>query len=365
LRYAGSRRLAVTLAVIVTLLAAAGPALADFTLTEEQKKKVPLKGESRIYVKNARGKTIIVGRKGVDAVSIHAERIVRDRDSESAQETMDQLTFEITQDGEQISIITNHPDRVHKKGGFLSFLWHFKHKAYVDYTIEVPTAFHAKVSSASGDVQITSIEGQTKVFGSSGDVFLKDLGGRVFVEISSGDVEARELASDFHLRMSSGDAEIRDVAGTLNLNATSGSVFINGVGGDTFIDLSSGAYVLKGCRGSVEAKTNSGDGQLANVDGSIRAISSSGDLYLAIVPVGQKEFTVQTSSGDVEITFRPEDKYGFSLDVNTSSGTIEGDLDIDLDRISRRVLRGVVGSGESKVVVETSSGDIRIQQARR
>ena len=62
-----------------------------------------------------------------------------------------------------------------------------KYKTRIDYTIEVPSAFDAEVSSSNGDVQIVSIEGDSKVTSSSGDVFLKDLGGQAIVELSSGD----------------------------------------------------------------------------------------------------------------------------------------------------------------------------------
>ncbi|MCK5408218.1 MAG: DUF4097 family beta strand repeat protein, partial [Candidatus Krumholzibacteria bacterium] len=101
-----------------------------------------------------------------------------------------------------------------------------------------------------------------------------------------------------------------------------------------------------------------------NVLGSVRAFASSGDVTMHIVPVGNKEFVVKTASGDVSVMFASADRYGFLLDVSTASGSIEGDLDIRLDKVSRRVLRGVVGTGECKLMIETASGNIIIQQVR-
>lgn len=347
--------LAVWLATVVAV-----PVQAN-RLTREEKGTVPVKGENRIYVKNARGKTIIVGRKGAGEVSIRAIKVVKARNSSEAEEWMEELNFDVDSDGEQISIITRHPDRSEGES-FWSFLRRIKYKAYIDYAIEVPSRFDAKVSCASGDVQITSIEGDAKVFGSSGDVFVQDLGGDAFVEISSGDVEIRRVSGDIWLRSSSGDAIINETSGSVNLRASSGDIDATTVGGNAAIELASGDFWIRDCRGTVRAKTVSGDGEIIDVGGGVEAVSGSGDLNLRIIPVGEKDFVVKTSSGDVRVTFVPAEGYGFVLEVGTSSGSIEGDLDIQLEKISRRVLRGVVGNGKGRVLVETASGNVRIEQ---
>jgi hypothetical protein len=52
--------------------------------------------------------------------------------------------------------------------------------------------------------------------------------------------------------------------------------------------------------------------------------------------------------------------YGFRLDVQTASGSIEGDLPIKVSRVDRRRLQGVVGSGAARVEIATASGDVTI-----
>jgi DUF4097 and DUF4098 domain-containing protein YvlB len=337
----------------------------SYKLTEEDNRAVQVKHESKLYVKNSRGKTIIVGKKGADEISIRAVKFVRAKNYEAAQEWIKDLTFQVESDGEQVSIITHYPGRTGGQESFWAFLRGIRYKASVEYTIEVPSRFDTEVSSASGDVQVTSLDGGCSVFGSSGDVFLRTIGGAAFVEVSSGDVEVLGVRGNLEVRSSSGDAMIRDTGGSISLMASSGDMEVYSVSGDAIVELASGDFVLDGCEGSVVTRTVSGNAVLKDVLGSVRAVAGSGDVQMSILPVGEKEFIVNTSSGDVNVVFATPERYGFLLDVSTASGSIEGDLDIHLDKVSRRVLRGVVGTGRSKLTIETASGDIVIQQARR
>ena len=337
----------------------------SYELTEEQSQTVPVAEEFKIYVKNSRGKTLIVGKKDADAITIRAEKFVRAKNYEAAQEWMEDLTFRVDSDGRQISIVTHYPGRTGGEENFWRFLRGIRYKASIEYTIEVPSRFSAEVSSTSGDVQVTSVEGECAVYGSSGDVFLKTIGGNAFVGVSSGDVEIRGVQGDIQLRSSSGDAMIRDAGGSINLAASSGDMEVYGVSGDATVELASGDFVIDGCEGDVVSRTVSGNAILKDVLGSVRAVAGSGDVSMNILPVGEKEFRVNTSSGDVSVVFATPERYGFLLDVSTASGSIEGDLDIQLDKVSRRVLRGVVGSGKGTLTIETASGNIVIQQARQ
>ena len=67
-----------------------------------------------------------------------------------------------------------------------------------------------------------------------------------------------------------------------------------------------------------------------------------------------------SSSGDIDISYIPAKDYGFHLDVNTNSGSIEGDMPIKVSRVDRRKLQGVVGTGSAHVQIETASGDVSI-----
>jgi len=328
----------------------------------EETQTIKLGGEGAIYVKNARGKTIIVGSPNADGVTIRARKFVRARDEETLVRWMEDLHFEVTSDGDRLAVITRYPKESETVKSLWAVLRGMKYRAYIEYTIEIPQELDTKVASASGDVEVSSIKGRAQVTGSSGNVLLRDIGRKVFVEMSSGDIEVYEAKGDASLILSSGDALVRGLGGSLNMRATSGDVEVYDVDGDVDVEMASGDFFVNGCKGDVIARTVSGDGTISSVSGNVRASAASGDLYLTLLPVGEKEFRIHTTSGDIQIAFHTPENYGFVLDVSTSHGTIEGDLDIQLDKVSRTMLRGLVGTGDARMMVETASGDISIRQ---
>lgn len=351
-------------ALVGVLLPAVSVYAGSHKLTRDETRRIQVTSETGLLVNNSRGKTLVVGKRGTSEVIIRATKFVHAESEQSAVEWMDDLTFRVDTDGERIAITTKYPGRAEREGSFWAFLRGIRYRAAVEYTIEVPGGFDVDVSSASGDAQITSIDGNCAVYGSSGDVLLKTIGGSAFVEVSSGDIEITGVQGDIQVQSSSGDALIRDAGGSINLVATSGDMEVYSAGGDATVELASGDFTLDGCQGNVVSRTASGNAVLKDVLGSVRAFAGSGDVRMNIFPVGDKEFLVNTASGDVNIVFATPERYGFRLDVSTASGSIEGDLDIRLDKVSRRVLRGVVGSGDGRLTIETASGDIVIQQAR-
>ena len=331
-------------------------------LEEQETRTVKVVSETKIYVKNARGKTIIVGRKDAAAVTIHASKIVRAGDANTAAQWMKELGFTTETDGEQISVILHHPKRAEEGTSLWTFVRRIGDRSHIDLTIEVPAAFDAKVSSTSGEIQITSLEGSVKLFGSSGDVMLKGIGGTALLELSSGNVDADEIGGDLHIRLSSGNAFLRGIGGMVALEGTSGDAEIHDVGGDVDVTLSSGDLVVEGCRGGVNARTYAGDVKIDDVTGSVVASTGSGDIDATLTPVGAKDNRFESASGIVTVAFHTPEGYGFMLEVHTGTGAIEGDLEIKLDEISRNDLKGLVGNGAGRVTVETASGDIRIRE---
>ena len=133
------------------------------------------------------------------------------------------------------------------------------------------------------------------------------------------------------------------------------------VGGDAMVHLITGDVDLQGCLGNVNISTASGNARIVGVLGGVNATSASGDLDVVIIPVGDKEFYMNTATGDVSVHFLPDLDYGFLLDVNTCTGAIRGDMELTkLDQVSRRKLKGTVGNGKSRVIIETASGNVSI-----
>ena len=101
---------------------------------------------------------------------------------------------------------------------------------------------------------------------------------------------------------------------------------------------------------------------LEDMDGSIEANSSSGDIVVTINPASNLNYSFATASGDVVVDYLTPEDYGFLLEITTGSGSIGGDLAINVEKISRRYLKGTVGSGKATLKIMTASGDVRVQE---
>lgn len=352
------------LMISLSLLVAAVPAIAGHKLQKEERRTVNVADQSNLIVRSDQGKVVVVGMDDLTKIKIFAQKWVRARDEEEAQEIMDALGFEVEEGTYDITIVARRPAGIEKKRSVLSLLKGERVDAFVDFTIEVPRDFSVKAATTSGDVRITNIKGKALVNATSGDVVLREIGEGSIVKLTSGKVNAVDLGGDLKIAASSGNAEVRRVKGVFVMEATSGSVEAFEIGGDAQVRLFNGDLVLSGCLGNLDFTTANGDAHIVDVLGNINACSSSGDLDVMIIPVGEKEFILNTSSGNVKLHYMTPQAYGFLLDVNTCTGSIRGDLDIRLDKITRQTLKGIVGSGKSKVIVETSSGNVEIQEQK-
>ncbi len=350
------------IAVLAGLMAAAPVlALPGSRVEREEKRVVDASGKTQISIKNARGRTVVVGKADAKSVTIIAVKTVSGREGDDANKMLDRLEVEIGERGDQITVETrdDNKDQVRTVWSLVSG----SHRSsWIDYTVEVPIAFSVTASAASGEVRVSNIDGDADVAATSGDVSIRAAGGNAQAAITSGDLEAIEIGGDLTVSATSGDVTIDNVGGTLKAEGTSGDFRASRIGKDAEIRLVSGDLTLEGCSGDVSVRTASGDVHLDEVQGSVDASSSSGNIDVLIVPVKDRTFSLSSSSGSIDLYYVPVRDFGFGLNVRTSSGSIEGDLPIRVSRVDRRRLEGVVGSGAAKVEIETASGDVTIAE---
>jgi lia operon protein LiaG len=104
----------------------------------------------------------------------------------------------------------------------------------------------------------------------------------------------------------------------------------------------------------------SGEMKLSNVTGNIKAESSSGDMIIQFENA-TGNLDAKTSSGDVSVEYRTEPT-SLAIDFKASSGDGEVTIDdVHFEERSENEIRGVIGTGDFKVKVETSSGDFSLR----
>ena len=154
---------------------------------------------------------------------------------------------------------------------------------------------NAEISSASGDVQVTSIGGDARINTASGDVQLGSLAADGKVNSASGDVQIREAQGPLAVNSASGDVQIRDAAASVAVNTASGDQNIGAV-----------------AQGSVGLKSASGDLRIGIREGAtlwVDARSRSGEVTSELPvsdlpPEGDAphiELRANTMSGDITL----------------------------------------------------------------
>src|SRR5258706_11516726 len=105
--------------VLAAMLASSGAARAvpGDRQEKEVKTSVPAKGKIALVVKNARGRTVIVGRPDATAISIVGVKTVVARDNEDAKTMMDNVKMDVSEKGDQV-VIESRDDNKYEDWGW-------------------------------------------------------------------------------------------------------------------------------------------------------------------------------------------------------------------------------------------------------
>jgi DUF4097 and DUF4098 domain-containing protein YvlB len=203
--------------------------------------------------------------------------------------------------------------------------------------------------------------------------------------------------SDFALFLAVGETNLTDVEANILIDTGSGAVYARGAAGSLSIDTGSGEVVVEGCSGNLEVDTGSGSVEVRDVHGdevivdtgsgqvtasqvtaeSVNIDTGSGSIEAS--GVSASDVTLDTGSGSVEVelladvdnleidtgsgsvTIWVPDDIGARVEMDTGSGGIDLDIPLEVREVKRDYVRGVLGDGDGRIVVDTGSGEIRIR----
>jgi DUF4097 and DUF4098 domain-containing protein YvlB len=197
----------------------------------------------------------------------------------------------------------------------------------IDYEITVPADTNLRTRSGSGDQAIDGLSTQLELESGSGDLRLSNLKGGMKLHTGSGNMNGHDLAGAITAEAGSGDIRLE----------TKG-------GGDARIHTGSGDIELSGVKGALWVEAGSGD---VSVEGTQTATwelrTGSGNVDLRLPNDASYQLEASTGSGDVVVA-RPV------------TMTVQGNL-----QSAHRSVNGQVGSGGTKLLVHTGSGDVNIR----
>ena len=179
----------------------------------------------------------------------------------------------------------------------------------------------------------------------------------VKIDVSSADVSCTGLdAEKADLDASSGNMEYSGNADSFTADSSSGNISFSGEAKSIKADASSGDVVIeqKGSSDSIAVDTSSGNIKIdAGHTGSLELDSSSGskEVRLAEMPAST---VIDSSSGTVTM-YLPGDA-DFEADISAGSA----DVSFELPMTKNGDETYICGSGENKLRIDTSSGNVKI-----
>ena len=203
------------------------------------------------------------------------------------------------------------------------------HDGDADIEVSVPRNSSVEVSAVSADVSSRGVLGTQRLKSVSGEVTADIAGDESEVRSVSGDVTVRGSGKPMRLRVSS-------VSGNLDLTNAAGSLDVVTVSGDARVQMDDTSEV----RGRTTSGTLEVRGKLTR-DARVDVEGVSGDIMLRLSAPG-----------------------GFSTEIESFSGDIEGCLASNVERVSKygpgkRLNIRTVEAG-ARVRAKTLSGDIDI-----
>jgi len=222
----------------------------------------------------------------------------------ATKEAVDDLTINVTQDGNRIELEVKRPKS--------ESLGHF--------------GFHRSASAKL----IVSVPRQANIRAKSGD-------GSIRVERVTGNLELR-----------TGDGSIRatEISGEISLNTGDGSITVDGAEGRLSLDTGDGGVNVAGKLTGLKLHTG---------DGSIVYRAESGSTM-------SDDWEITTGDGGVTL-YLPKN-FDADLDAHTGDGSIRNELDVSTangGESDRRTVRGRLGEGGKKLRIRTGDGGIRLR----
>jgi DUF4097 and DUF4098 domain-containing protein YvlB len=191
-------------------------------------------------------------------------------------------------------------------------------------------------------------------------------GTNVILEGFSTAFSVRGVKGEAKIESLSGGVQVDDAVGLVQVEAVSGSVGVSRVEGDVRVEAVSGAVTVTGVNGSVDAESVSGRVSITEAKSrSVRAETVGGSITYSgtIDPTGNYVF--KSHAGRLTLAV-PADA-GATVSLQTFSGNVDSDFPVTLVQGTTRSghesrFEFSFGNGRSRIVLETFSGDIRIQR---
>jgi DUF4097 and DUF4098 domain-containing protein YvlB len=167
---------------------------------------------------------------------------------------------------------------------------------------------------------------------------------RLTATTSDGTITAARLKGDLSFKTSDGEIRLTDAEGRVQARSSDGAIDLDNV------------------RGDVEAHASDGDITVSGVLTGLNLRTSDGDISVRVLPGSRmaSDWEIGASDGSIEAALSPD--FASRLWLHTSDGDINCVLPVSVEgKTTRHDVRGMFGAGGSLLTVKTSDGDITLR----
>jgi len=247
----------------------------------------------------------------------------------------------------------------------------------LNLTITVPKTARVTVNAGRGDITAAGLGTGIIINAARGDTHLNAIAGSVQVHFTSGkhDFSAHQIQGDVSVDGNCNDLTLSEIKGRITLNGEIfGEVHMENISGPVKLHtsitdvqvaelpgdltLNSDELRVTEAKGQVHVVTHSKDIDLSQIYGDVYVENRAGRI--AIEPAGAYGIEAKNNKGDVEVTLPPN--ASAVVDGRTRNGDIVTDFSLTSSGNESKTVSGRIGSGESRIILSTDNGDLRIKK---
>lgn len=207
-----------------------------------------------------------------------------------------------------------------------------------------------------------------------GDIRVNEVKGDADVSTGAGEIHLGSVSGTANVRSLGGPLMLGEILGTLNASTRAGDILVDSTRRGGTISTEGGTIRLLYTSGPTRLTSGGGDIIVRQAAAPVNAETTSGDISITIDPVSTSEAVqAKTGKGNIVLTVTPKfaaDIEATILTSNPNADTFASDipgLALSRDQVGGKTrirATGKVNGGGQKVVLQATSGDIRISTGR-
>jgi DUF4097 and DUF4098 domain-containing protein YvlB len=334
-----------------------------FGMPEHDNEQAPLNAQvpanSAIDIENPRGDVSVTAGDG-STVEVQAHQVAYANSDTEAKKIFDAEAAQLQVSGNAVLIKSDSNSN-----------------GRVNLTVTVPKSSHVTVNAGKGDVTVAGLGAGLSATSSRGEMHLNSIAGSVVVHFTEGrhDFSAHQVDGDLTLngdcndltlsaikgRVSTngqifGEVHFENIAGPVSVHTSVTDVQIASLPGDMTFD--SDSLRVNETKGQVRVVTRSKDIDLSQIYGDSYVDGRNGRI--SVEPAGAYNVEVKNNKGDVELTLPPNGSG--TVEGHAHNGDIVTEYALSVTGDEDKSITGRIGSGASRIVLNTSNGDLHIKK---